>query len=219
MQRQRPLEGRRHLEGVGVRVPGGDQAETLDGRDGAARIAHLDGEAMVGGGEGAFRVAVGEAPPVREIGAGGLVQQRRAFRYRRRRRDDGRQGLVLDLHQLQRILGPVAVLRQHDRDRLTDIAHLVGRDRKMPHRRAQRRDKGPEAGGDVPSGEQAHALRRGYEAEPRMGVGRAQDRGMQRARRRGQVVDEPPPAAEQRPVLNPLAACHAVSSPVIAVPT
>ena len=218
MQRQRPLEGRRHLKGVGVRVPGGDQAETLDGRDGAARIAHLDGEAAVGGGEGAFRVAVGEAPAVREIGAGGLVQQRRAFGYRRRGRDDGRQGVVLDLHQLQRVLGPVAVLRQHDRNRLADIAHLVGRDGEVAHGCAQRRDEGPEAGGDVPSREQAHALRRGYGAQPRMGMGRAQDRGMERARRHGQVVDEPPPAAEQRPVLNPLAACHAAFRPVIAVP-
>ena len=218
MQRERPLEGRRHLIGAGVGVPGGDQPETLDGRHRAARIAHLDGEAAVGGGEGAFRVAVGKAPPVREIGAGGLVQQRRTFRYRRRGRDDGGKRLVLDLHQLQRILGPVAVLRQHDRDRLARIAHLVGRDREVAHGRAQRRDEGPEAGGDVRPREQAHALRRGDGAEPRMGVGRAQDRGMERARRHGQVVDEPPPAAEQRRVLHPLAACHAAFRPVIAVP-
>ena len=219
MQRERPLEGRRHLEGAGVGVPGGDQAETLDGRDGAARIADLDGEAMLGGGERPFRVAVGEPPPVRQIRAGGLVQQRRAVRNGRRGRDDGRQRLVFDLHQLQRVLGPVAVLRQHDRDRLPDIARLVGRNGKVAHRRAQRRDEGPEPGRDLRPGEQAHALRRGYAPDARMGVGRAQDGGVQRARRLGQVVDEPPPAAEQRPVLNPLAARHPAFRSVIAVPT
>ena len=206
MQRERPLEGRRHLEGVGVRVPGGDQAETFDGRDGAARVGDLDGEAMVGSGKRAFRIAVGKAPAVREIGAGGLVQQRRAVGNGRRGRDDGGQRLVFGLHQLQRVLGPVAVLRQHDRNRLADIARLVGRNREVPHRRAERRDERPEPGGDLRSGEQAHALRRGNAPDARMSMRRTQDSGMERARRLRQVVDKPPPAAEQRPVLNPLAA-------------
>ena len=56
-----------------------------------------------------------------------------------------RQRLVLDFDQLQRVLGEIAVRRDHDRHRLADIAHLADRDRPAldvgPHAREQRRAK------------------------------------------------------------------------------
>ena len=38
-------------------------------------------------------------------------------------RDHDRQGLVLDLDQVSRVLGDVAALRDHECDRLTHVAH------------------------------------------------------------------------------------------------
>ena len=70
----------------------------------------------------------------------GAVRLQRIGRAQR----DG-QRLVLDLDQLQRVLGEIAVGRDHDRHRLADIAHLADRDRPAldigPHAREQRRTK------------------------------------------------------------------------------
>ena len=64
-----------------------------------------------------------------------FVQHRRCRLERVGGIDDGRQRLVVDLDQLQRILGEIAVRRDHDRDRLADIAHALDRDRPAFDRR------------------------------------------------------------------------------------
>ena len=64
------------------------------------------------------------------IGAGLLVQQRRAGARRLLRIDDGRQRFVVDGDQRRRVFGLVAVPGDDAGDRLADIAHFVARQRK-----------------------------------------------------------------------------------------
>ena len=63
------------------------------------------------------------------VGAGLIVQQRRAVFQRLFRIDHERQRLVFDIDELQRVFGLIAALRDDTDDRLADIAHLAARQR------------------------------------------------------------------------------------------
>ena len=60
------------------------------------------------------------------------MQDRRFGRERRDRIDHGGQRAVVDLDQVERVFGEIAVRRDDDRDRLADIAHAVDRDGRAP---------------------------------------------------------------------------------------
>ena len=148
------------------------------------------------------------------------MQHRLLWIERGERIDDGGQRLVVDLDQLQRILGEVAVGGDNDRDRLADIAHALDRDRPALDRRLYADDEARRQRGDLSAGENGRdaeclARRRSVDgADFRMRVRRAQDRGVQRAGTYAEVVDEAAAPDEQRGIfdtLNRLAApacCH-----------
>ena len=136
--------------------------------------------------------------------------QRRQLRIKRGDRiDDRRQRLVIDFDQLKRVLGEVAVGCDHDRHRLTDIAHAAGGDRPAFDRRLDADHKRGRQlrhlGGGDDGGDAARAPRRVGTDRADFGVRvrRAQDRGMQRAGRNADVVDIAPAPGEKREVLDP----------------
>jgi hypothetical protein len=61
-----------------------------------------------------------------DIGADLFKHQRRARLHRLLGIDHHRQRLVVDLDQIQRVLGGRAIDRGHGRDRFADIARLFG---------------------------------------------------------------------------------------------
>ncbi len=63
-----------------------------------------------------------------------LVDERRAVLPRFGRVEHDRQRLVLDLDQVARVLGDVAVLGDHGRDRLAVVAHLLDGDHVLDDR-------------------------------------------------------------------------------------
>ena len=81
------------------------------------------------GGKRGIDIAALEFAADQHIGAGLLVQQRRAGTRRLFRIDDHRQQLVIDGDEFQRILGLIAVLRHDADDRFADIADLAARQR------------------------------------------------------------------------------------------
>ena len=111
--------------------------------------------------------------------------------------DDGGQRAVLDRDPLGGVLCEVAVLRQHDRDRLADMAHPIDRQAPLLHRGLDRDGEGPRPAAGILAGHDAgdtrhRQRRRGIDRDQLgMRIGRAQDRGMQRAARHRQIVGEP----------------------------
>ena len=129
--------------------------------------------------------------------------------------DHGRQRLVLDLDQLERVLGDVAALGGDDRDRLADVAHAVQRDAALLDRRVGEAGQGSGDLGDVGAGhDQGHARQRLGPADidrldAGMGVRAAQRGRVQHVRQRD-VVDVAALAGQQARVLDPL---HALADP------
>ena len=86
----------------------------------------------------AVQEAIGIADPGLErhahVVAPGLVDQGRSGRQTVLHVRDRRQDLVLDLHQLERVLGGVPVGRHHHGHRLADVAHLVRGERELGRR-------------------------------------------------------------------------------------
>src|ERR671937_2183315 len=112
-------------------------------------------------------------------------------------------GLTLHLDCLGKVLGERALARIDDRDRLTDVARLVGRQR-VPGNRAQARTgdgDGPDFGGQVATG---HPTAVRYADRNDAGVGkRAPDEGGFDTVAKPEVGDER--AATREPVRGGLA--------------
>ena len=148
----------------------------------------------------------------RKIAADVLEQQRFASR-RSVTIGHRRKLLDVDLDQAQRILGNAGTLREHERERLADVAHLRFRDHRLaerleirqrlqPHRHARH----PIA--DVLRGDHAvyarQCQRRGHieGADAAMGDGTAQDCRVQQALA-AEIVDVLPAPAQKAQVLDP----------------
>ena len=118
--------------------------------------------------------------------------------------------LVVDLDQLQRVLGEIAVGRDHHGDRLADIAHPLHRDRPAldirldacEQRRPERRHLGRrDDGRDAARSPRGRHIDR---ADDRMRMRRAQHRGMQGAGRHADIVDKTAAPGEQACVFDAL---------------
>ena len=142
--------------------------------------------------------------------------ERRAGRERRAAVRHRRQRLVVDRDQRGGVLGDVARLRDHDRDRLADEGHLVLGEHER--RDVRRQLRGAELQRQPFVGQKRREMsasvstactpgsrgRRGVDAaDGGMRVRAAHERRLQRAGE-AQVVDEARAAREQRPVLDPL---------------
>ena len=133
--RMRRLRGHVDRGLAGRRVDVRHAAAALERRRVAARIVRVERDDLVGLGEGAVGgLLVARFPVVDEVGVlpllvvadhGGVALERPL------RRRDGRQRLVLDVDQLQRVLGDVGGLG-HDRRHLLALeAHLVGGEHRL----------------------------------------------------------------------------------------
>ena len=176
---------------AGAGVVGGGQAPGLDGHAGVA----LDGEALPhavrGGGQRGPRVALVGLQAVHEVAADRRVEHGRAGLERAPRVGDGVQRLVVDLHQVERVLGQVPALGDHHGHRLAHVADFLARERQL--QALDRADAVTEARGDAADGAEILAGHHGHHAgqrerrlrpdraEARVGVRRAQDRGLQHA--------------------------------------
>ena len=156
-------------------------------------------------------IAADAAQREREIATRALEQQNIGFR-RRGAVDHGRQGDDIKHHRVERVLGRRRRFRQHDGDRLADIAHLVVGDdgllerlerrrRVLPQRNRRNRradirrgDDGTHAGAG-----QRGALVDGAEAPVRERA--AHDHGMQDVLA-GQIIDVLPAPGQKREILD-----------------
>ncbi len=165
---------------------------------------------MRGARERGFRVAVAERAVARDVAAQPFVQHGAVGLQRIGGPQREGQRLVLDFDQLQRVLGEVAVRRNHHRHRLADIAHLADRDRPAldvgPHACKQRRTKvrhilGRDHRRDALRGARGTRI---DGTDHGMRMRRAQHGGVQRARRHRNVIDVAPAPGQQRSVLDAL---------------
>ena len=125
------------------------------------------------------------------------MQDGRLRRKRPERIDDGGTRPVRDVDQLERVLGAGSGRRDDDRHRLADIAHTVDRDRPAFHRRLHADDEAAvksaltcSPGEDGGNAGQCCAASVSIAEDIGMGVRRAQDRRVQRARPDAEIVDE-----------------------------
>jgi hypothetical protein len=118
------------VELAGLRVEVGDHPARLQRRRVAARVDDVARDDRVGLGEGAVGRLLVAGLPQRAgqvVALADLVvaDQRRVLVERLAGVDHGGQRLVLDVDQLQRVVGRVLVGRDHERDLLALEAHLV----------------------------------------------------------------------------------------------
>jgi len=208
VDRKRSLEIRGDVIGVLTGIVFRDDAVGFDRRAGIAWIVDADGDAVGGGRKRGLRVTIAKAALVDEVGAERRMQHR-GFRSKRLLRiDDGRQRLVVDLDQVQRIFGDIAVFGNDKRDGFPDIAHPVAGDRPAF-------DIGLDADRHA-AGEPCHILagQYGEDAGQRpggsrndctdsgMAVWRTQDRQVRGITTDGQVVDVAAAAGQKSGVLD-----------------
>ena len=206
------------VELAGLRVEVGDDAARLERRRVAARVDDVARDDGVGLGEGAVggRLVAGLPGRAREVVAlAGLVvaDQRRVGVERLAGVDDRRQRLVLDVDQLQRVVGRVLVGRDHERDLLALEADLVARehglrvvgDRRHPRQAERLEVLGGDDRGDVGVRERPRRVDRD---DARVRVRAAQDGAVHHARQ-PDVVQVGALAADEARVLLALQAAEA----------
>ena len=166
---------RPHGQPVDVGVPAGDGAAALHRLAGAALDGQVEGERVRRGGDGRGRVAVALLHPGADVAGHVLVHQVRG-RARGLDADDRRQHLVVDPDPADRVLGDVAVVGHHERDRLADVVHLAVGQRVLRAAVGQRRVR------DQQRQRVGHRRGRGRPG-PRRSTRRARPRGRARRRR------------------------------------
>ena len=119
---------------VGPSVVFRQQATRLHGRRGQALHVELLADDAVRRGEGRVKVTAGVDGTQDLVGSEVLMNNRCAIAGRRQRVNNGGKYFVVDVHQVDSILGGVDVVSQHDGDRLTGVAGLVHRQRRVPGR-------------------------------------------------------------------------------------
>ena len=203
-----------HAQRSLTRLVGGHEAPGLE-RD--ARLA-ADDEAIavdaMRAGEGLVDLALVEAAAVDHVVTQLLVDQRRPGTHRGFGIHDGRQRLVLDLHEVTRVLGDVAVGGGDGHDGLADVPDLVEGQRVLqgglhpdvvgenptPRVAQPRRLVGGEDGDDPGQRERpAHA----HVTDARVRVRAPHERGVDHPWQ-VEVVDEPALPGEQAAVFHPL---------------
>ena len=204
---ERALEIRQHVVAGFGRIVLRDHDVAFDRRERQPVIRHRHGDAAVGAGEGRLGIAVAKFAHRDFVGLGFRVQQRRRGLAGAPRIDHRRQRPIVDRHQLGGVLGDIAALRHHQRDRLADIAHALDRQRPLLHRHLDDGEKRVRQFADVlPGDDGPHAVMRQRRAridagDLGMGVRGADDMGVQGADRNRQIVGIAAAAAKQRGVL------------------
>ena len=162
-------------------------------------------------------VALAAGQPHHDVVAELLVDERRPRREGRLRLDDGVERLVVDGHEFGRVLGDVARLGNHRRDRLAHVAHLADRqarpatlleDRGRKHLRTKgeshrlERVRDVLAGGDTTHASDAERRPRVDREDPCVRV-RTPHEGHVQGPGQADVVDVGCPATEEAWILDP----------------
>ena len=212
---RRGLGGGPGLEAVEVGVPARDRATALHRLARAALDRQVEGQPVRRRRDRGLRVADVLLHPGSDV-AGHVVVDEALGGAGRRDADDRGEHVVLDGDAADRVLGHVAVVGDHEGDRLAHVVDLVlGQcvlsaavgERRV--RDEQRQRLGHRTGQVVVGPDGVHALDVEHSGhvdvdDPRVRVGRAEHRGVQGAAPDGHVVDVPPLAAEEPLVLDPL---------------
>ena len=214
-QKHRRLRGVPDGEVLGAGVPVGDDAAGLDRHRGAVIVVKAARDDVIGVGAGGGVIAATLAHMGGDVAFDVVVDARGSVDERLFQIDDRGQRLKIDGDVRKRVLGDIAALCQHDRERLADVAHLVlgerhlralienhAGDRRRRHQQRPRRPVRAEIGGGVDRDDARPRARRANVDGANAGVrhAAAQKRRVQHA---GQfdVVDEQRLAAEQPGVL------------------
>jgi hypothetical protein len=207
VQGKRAHEVGQHVVAFAARQMLRHDHEALDRGAGIGRIADRQAHAMGSGCKGSIGIAIDEAPIADDIGADRLVQHGRPDSDGRV--DAGGRGerFVLDPHKIERILGDIAVLGHHHRNRLAGVTSLVHRQAPVLHRRLHPDHERRRPAGDVGAGEDRAHPWQGQRSgsidlqNARMRVGGAHERRMQRPGPHTHVVGKVPRPGEQRRIL------------------
>ena len=207
-----------HLQPADVGVPAGHGAAALHRHAGAALDREVEAHPVRCGGHGLLDVAGVLLHPRADV-AGHVVVHQVVGGAGRLDADDRRQELVLDPDPADRVLGDVAVVGDHERDRLAHVVDLFARQRVLRAAmgqvgvRDQQRQRLGHRCGEVaqvvvgPDGVDALELEHLVDVDvddPRVGVRRTEHRGVQGAGADRDVVDIAALAADQPLVLDPL---------------
>ena len=109
----------------------GDHAAAFDRHRRVTMMVEVPQQTARRGGQRRRHVALGDRKLRQQVGAITLVQQRRPGFECGQRVDRRRQYLQIELHQLGRVFGDVAVFRHDHRHRFADMAHLVERQQRL----------------------------------------------------------------------------------------
>ena len=207
----------RDMERVAAIGEGGHRAARLQGAADEAVVDEVEANRAGGAGEGGVgRRAIARFPVEGEVGGDLVPHQRRAGLQRRRDARHDRQGRVLDLDCLGAVAGEIGGLGHDHRHPVADVADPL--DGQRPARRigarravrvldlARARHRPIPGGAVIGPGQHRENSRqrrrrlRSKALDAGVGVGRAQDVGMDLTRQR-QIVDVVPAAAEKSIVL------------------
>ena len=203
VHRQGPLEIRGDLVSILTGQVLGDHDKGFERRAGIARIAGRDRNAVRRHAERRRGIAIAKGAVADDVRTDGRMQQRRIRQSGGFGIEDGRQRPILDRDPFERVLGLMAILRQHDRDRLPDIPHPVDREAPMLHRGLdgdrERLCPAPRVLAGYNAGNTGHRQRgrRINRNQLGMAMGRAQDRGLQYPARLRQIVGKTAAPAQQ----------------------
>ena len=199
------------LEQAGARVPRGDDPAGLQGRRRPAVHHQPVPEAARGAGEGALDVPDPLRVPRADVGPGVLVHERRGRCDRVLEAHRGGERRVLDVHEIERVLGRVPALGDDQRHRFPHIPDGGGRQGLLGLVMDQRRvgdEPGERAAEVAQIGVRQHRHHgaggpRAARVDPHdagVGMGAAKHRRVRQARE-VDVIDEQAAAAQQRRIL------------------
>ena len=175
------------------RIVGGREPARLHRHAGVTLDREALGETALGGGKPALRVAGARLQPLDDVSAGGGVEHRHARIGRAARVGDDGQKLPVDLDQLQRVLGEIAAGRDHEGDRLADVADESGGEGRLqagvgagagalPEPHGNPADRAEIVGGDHGRDAGKRARRPGADGrDPRVRMRRPENRRVQQA--------------------------------------
>ena len=214
----RGLGRRPHRQPVDVGIPAGDGAPALHRLAGAALDRQIEGQRVRRRLDRGLGVAVVLLHAGAHVAGHVLVHQARGGASGVDA-DDRRQHLVVDADATHGVLGDVAVVGDHERDRLTDVVDLalgervlraaVGQRRVRDQQRQRLGHRWRQSGEVLVGPHHVHA----FDVEDvldvdvehlRMRMRRAQHGGVQGVRTHGDVVDVPALPAQEALVLDPL---------------
>ena len=203
MGAERALKVRQHVVAALARPVFGDDDVAFHRRERIARIFAGERNTGIGLLERALGIAIGKLADRNLVGLGLRMQQRRRFAACGQRIDHRFERLIVDAHQVGRVLREITRLRHDEGDGFADVAYALDRERPLVHRRLERDQErvGQRpyvlAGHDSPDAVLRQRLGRIDADNLGVRVRGANDVSVQRSRRNRQVVGISPGPGQQ----------------------